>query len=1303
VFPSFSSSGADPNGVSQPGSSWLKCSSFKPVDMAQAEGKQQTNILKATENLRSHEFMDEDLRESTFGGRLSPLENKRDEKREEQRRKVFRLELSSDSESDSKSRHKKKSKHKSSKSSKRSREKHRSREEEEVRKPKREKIEEVSNYSKISLADLWRKNQVMTMFFDRIGDKANLEYGHPFKLDVPMYRIQRFWAGNGFMKRRTAIVSMLGLPSMGLKGDARGTWRYVRAQQILRLQSTQIKLLKLTAQKDENSQPLKRQNEFISIVDSKSAELSAGESLEDALARRTKEFNVSTRERPNDIQNWLAFVNLQDEFFKLYNRKNQMAITEKKVAILIRALKENPKNEELLVKYLETIQGQLEPEKVQSLWEAVVAKHSNKPNLWRAYLMHRRSNFKSFEMSSVRAAYVTAIRAMRNWRDRSRSEREILETEESMISLLEQLFEFERHAGFEERGLALLQALVEFNCFCPAKFARDESEARRFFQMFWRSEAPRIGEDNAGGFDQWVQQQQQQQQQPQQKETSSAWGEIFTTQSTGQEEEEAEGEGRDLQLPHQESGTEELGANKEDMEEERNGEDRKTGSDSDDKSSEGDSEDASEAESWEGEDVQFCEICTRIKAIVSCVECGCVLCGQCSNEIHRQTISKHSVLPISAKIIQQQQTEEDRARMVQEENEKVQRWFETWVEEEDNRSYAQWQPLKPNKDPEDYELDPDRALLYEDVEPVLFRLLLPRSRAALVKLLMRALRVPLPARCSTQHPVSFTRMYISEEACCPKFAPSSAAEALEGERRNLCSCVNLHGGASDFHNLLHDMRAGAGFLTELVSSYSSLPAQRVESWNPSLFVRSDKDGRRSFVNNCCLLLLSRFSRDHDLAGAGLLLEAVGNVKTAGTELKKRAKQLLKKQQENLFLWSAYASAEAARGELGEAKKILLAAMQIAGNPNSDMAGWPILCKTLLDLELGLGHWGGSKAVDKSTEAAALVILTCVTDPSSSSLLLSPPPNGLTRPNPIALVKTRKAFDALFEEVKAKAEQAPQEGHGPVVDVIGLAILQSAVWFEYFASGVQSAMATFEKQVSIIFTVVNVSSVQHGFSKIADTRAKEGASWAEEECYMGMFSLLMFHSKHFALPPGDMRRFLQRALAKYPCNGIFFRAFVMLEERFGLSHTVRAHWEKTWDTSAEKDPSIPGPPPSIVLEMISFEIRRGCAQRARGVLERALQRAETKHIPLLWRAYMDLEVDNGRPDAAKRVFYRAINGCPGSKAVWLYAFRNEQIRKQFNKTELGEINQMLTSKGLRIRTLLEEVFPDDVLDSLKLKK
>jgi len=46
------------------------------------------------------------------------------------------------------------------------------------------------------------------------------------------------------------------------------------------------------------------------------------------------------------------------------------AITEKKVAILIRALNCNPSSEQLLVAYLETIEDQVEPDKLQHLWEA---------------------------------------------------------------------------------------------------------------------------------------------------------------------------------------------------------------------------------------------------------------------------------------------------------------------------------------------------------------------------------------------------------------------------------------------------------------------------------------------------------------------------------------------------------------------------------------------------------------------------------------------------------------------------------------------------------------------------------------------------------------------------------------------------------------------------------------------------------------------------------------------------------------------------------------------------------------------
>ena len=68
-------------------------------------------------------------------------------------------------------------------------------------------------------------------------------------------------------------------------------------------------------------------------------------------------------------------------------RMTLQAIAEKKAAILVRALQANPTNEDLLIAYLQAIQDQIDPEKLQGLWEAVVSKHSGSPRLWRSYLL----------------------------------------------------------------------------------------------------------------------------------------------------------------------------------------------------------------------------------------------------------------------------------------------------------------------------------------------------------------------------------------------------------------------------------------------------------------------------------------------------------------------------------------------------------------------------------------------------------------------------------------------------------------------------------------------------------------------------------------------------------------------------------------------------------------------------------------------------------------------------------------------------------------------------------------------------
>eukprot|EP00961_Rhodomonas_salina_P087694 1179640-Rhodomonas_salina.4 len=46
------------------------------------------------------------------------------------------------------------------------------------------------------------------MFFDRNGDRANLDYGHPFKLDVPSYAASLYWAETGFRYSHTCSGSL---------------------------------------------------------------------------------------------------------------------------------------------------------------------------------------------------------------------------------------------------------------------------------------------------------------------------------------------------------------------------------------------------------------------------------------------------------------------------------------------------------------------------------------------------------------------------------------------------------------------------------------------------------------------------------------------------------------------------------------------------------------------------------------------------------------------------------------------------------------------------------------------------------------------------------------------------------------------------------------------------------------------------------------------------------------------------------------------------------------------------------------
>lgn len=58
-----------------------------------------------------------------------------------------------------------------------------------------------------------------------------------------------------------------------------------------------------------------------------------GESVEDSLLRRTREFNELTRTRPQELQGWLDFAAFQDELVKVGRKREAVQALDKKLAI----------------------------------------------------------------------------------------------------------------------------------------------------------------------------------------------------------------------------------------------------------------------------------------------------------------------------------------------------------------------------------------------------------------------------------------------------------------------------------------------------------------------------------------------------------------------------------------------------------------------------------------------------------------------------------------------------------------------------------------------------------------------------------------------------------------------------------------------------------------------------------------------------------------------------------------------------------------------------------------------------------
>ena len=104
-------------------------------------------------------------------------------------------------------------------------------------------------------------------------------------------------------------------------------------------------------------------------------------------------------------------------------------------------------------------------------------------------------------------------------------------------------------------------------------------------------------------------------------------------------------------------------------------------------------------------------------------------------------------------------------------------------------------------------------------------------------------------------------------------------------------------------------------------------------------------------------------------------------------------------------------------------------------------------------------------------------------------------------------------------------------------------------------------------------------------------------------------------------------------------------------------------------------------------------RAAGARRARALLESALRPEAVGGCAALWRCYVQLELALGRAEVACRVLLRAVQQCPGCKALWCDALR-PPLLAPMPPRQLRDVVQLMPEKEIRLRTDLPPPPPAD---------
>ncbi|GMH37328.1 hypothetical protein BSKO_05201 [Bryopsis sp. KO-2023] len=336
-------------------------------------------------------------------------------------------------------------------------------------------------------------------YFDEKGDFDNVVYEGLYRMVVPAYRRK------GLVGRKTRNTSAGELTRL----------RFFSSKSMMRERSRRLKkyrlLFRLKPETKHNGGAIGLSLPPPAKMDLTVDDPVQGEDDEQYILRRTKEFNIATRERPFEMELWIEFARFQDEANKLLRRKaSERSTAERKIAILERGLSFHPGAEDLVLLLLDCVELIEDGPSVLARWERVIDNSPGSPRIWSAYIQWRKSQFGNFSVSSIDSLYAQALQSLAV--ERSRQARlgvrikKLIEIEEGLARLALLSIQFDMQSGYSEHAIAKIQAIMEWHFLRPKELqtGANSSSLSHSIKKFWHSGVARIGEPGAKGWASWV-------------------------------------------------------------------------------------------------------------------------------------------------------------------------------------------------------------------------------------------------------------------------------------------------------------------------------------------------------------------------------------------------------------------------------------------------------------------------------------------------------------------------------------------------------------------------------------------------------------------------------------------------------------------------------------------------------------------------------------------------------------------------------------------------------------------------------